>query len=122
MQRSGSILLAGLVTWAAAAPAGPSGFGPQVDSMRCGRELVTVGDEAFQLLEKCGDPEYRQVVQLNRLRDAARSSNGGFEWIIDDSAYRVTEEWVYKQGPGRLIKILTVTGGILTDIRLSERQ
>ena len=115
--------LAALITASLPAPAWADHRpGPQVDSMRCGRKLVQVGDEAFQLIEQCGQPDFRQVVQINRFSDVARGGDPRFERAFEASAYVVTEEWVYKQGPGRLVKILTVTGGRLTDIRLSERQ
>lgn len=32
------------------------------DSMRCGTQLVTKGDRAYQVLRKCGEPDYREVV------------------------------------------------------------
>jgi hypothetical protein len=97
-------------------------FGPQVDTIRCGRELVKVGDDSFQVLDKCGDPDFRQVVQINKFSDSIGASEGDLARTLEDSAYLVTEQWVYKQGRGRLIKVLTITGGVLTDIRLSERQ
>ena len=97
-------------------------FGPQVDTIRCGRNLVKVGDDSFRLLDKCGDPDFRQVVQINKLSDSIGASEGDLTRTLEDSAYLVTGQWVYKQGRGRLIKVLTISGGVLTDIRLSERQ
>ena len=97
-------------------------WGVQVGSMRCGRNLVLVGDDAYLLLERCGDPDYRNTVSLIRLSDQLSGFGQNTIQTIEDSTVLVTEEWVYKQGRGRLTRILTVTGGVLTDIRLAKRQ
>ncbi|MGC2917694.1 DUF2845 domain-containing protein, partial [Pseudomonas aeruginosa] len=36
----------------------------QADTMRCGRALVSVGDRAFEVLQKRGDPQQRDDVGL----------------------------------------------------------
>ncbi|MEM1092831.1 MAG: DUF2845 domain-containing protein [Pseudomonadota bacterium] len=97
-------------------------LGVQQNSMRCGRDIVRVGQQAFQLIEKCGQPAYRDVVALTRLTDVAAVTRGDRLLAARDSSDLVTEQWVYKPGRGRLTRVLTVTGGVLTDIRLHERQ
>lgn len=108
---------------AAGEPAGAAEFlGVQQSSLRCGREVVTVGQQAFNLIEKCGRPDYREVVALTRLTDATSVRRGDRRLVARDSADLITEQWVYKPGRGRLTRVLTVTGGVLTDIRLHDRQ
>ncbi|MGP8651220.1 DUF2845 domain-containing protein, partial [Pseudomonas aeruginosa] len=34
----------------------------QADTMRCGSALVSVGDRAFEVQQKCGDPDHRDDV------------------------------------------------------------
>ncbi len=97
-------------------------LGVQQDSMRCGRDIVRVGQQAFRLIEKCGQPAYREVVALSRLTDVAAIRRGDRLLAARDSSDLVTEQWVYKLGRGRLTRVLTVTGGVLTDIRLHDRQ
>ncbi|MDJ0654350.1 MAG: DUF2845 domain-containing protein [Xanthomonadales bacterium] len=104
------------------AAVGAPSLDPEAGSMRCGRSLVEVGDEAFVLLDKCGDPDFRQVVAIGTYSDATRTRAGKRQFRAEDRATLVTEEWVYRQGRGRLAKILTVTGGVLTSIRVSDRQ
>jgi len=93
----------------------------RMKTMRCGNSLIEIGIEAYYLLEKCGEPEYRYVTSIDRdsieLEDRI---NGGSVELETESA-RVVETWVYKFRRGRLTRILTVSGGILTDIRVSDR-
>ena len=86
---------------------GAPSLDPEAGSMRCGRSLVEVGDEAFVLLDKCGDPDFRQVVAIGTYSDATRTRSGNRQFRAEDRATLVTEEWVYRQGRGRLAKVLT---------------
>ncbi len=116
---NGLILVAAL---AVAAPAGAgSSPGVQLDSMRCGRHVVEIGDQSYHLVDKCGHPDFRQVVSVNTLADE-RSVRGGDRRIrFHDAVTVVTESWVYRHGRGRIPRVLTITGGVLTDIRLAGR-
>ena len=97
-------------------------FGVQQNSIRCGRELVSVGQRSYQLLDKCGDPDHRQVIGVSRLADATAVRQGRRVLAARDEVSLETEEWVYRPGRGRLTRVLTLTGGVVTDIRLFERQ
>lgn len=97
------------------------GPGVQLDTFRCGRHVIEVGVDSFVLLDKCGDPDYRQVVSVNRFGDEEIARAGNRALRFRDTVTVVTEAWVYKQGRGRIPKVLTVSGGVLTDIRLSQR-
>lgn len=97
-------------------------LGVQQSSVRCGRQLVTVGQRAFSLIDKCGQPDFREVVAFTRLTDATSVRRGARRLAARDSIDLVVEQWVYKPGRGRLTRVLTVTGGVLTDIRLHGRQ
>ena len=72
-------------------------------------------------LERCGDPDFRNTVSLVKLTNRLSGFDRNIVQTFEGSTVLLTEEWVYKQGRGRLTKILTVTGGILTDIRLASR-
>ncbi|WP_068828236.1 DUF2845 domain-containing protein [Pseudomonas sp. BMS12] len=73
----------------------------QADSLRCGSKLVSVGDRAFEVENKCGAPTYRDIVGYTL---------GGY----DRREYRV-EEWVYGPDNG-MLSILTFEGNRLTRI------
>lgn len=46
-------------------------------SMRCGSNIVNVGDLEFEVLQKCGPPTYKQG-----------------------------DQWIYDRGPGNFLKIV----------------
>lgn len=71
------------------------------DSMRCGSALVTVGDRAFEVEERCGPPKYRDLLGYNL---------GEY----DRREYRI-EEWVYGPSNGMLY-ILTFEANRLRSI------
>ncbi|MEJ3582218.1 DUF2845 domain-containing protein [Pseudomonas sp. KBN12P06040] len=53
----------------------------QADTMRCGSALVSVGDRAFEVQQKCGDPDHRDDV--------------GYTLGSYDRREFKVEEWVY---------------------------
>ncbi|MGE8500451.1 MAG: DUF2845 domain-containing protein [Pseudomonas sp.] len=73
----------------------------QADTLRCGSQLVSVGDRAFEVEKKCGTPEYRDLVGYTL---------GSYE----RREYKV-EEWVYGPTSG-MLSILTFEGNRLTRI------
>ncbi|MDX1569963.1 MAG: DUF2845 domain-containing protein [Xanthomonadales bacterium] len=103
------------------AAVGSDHYGVQVESIRCGRLVVEIGDRSDQLLEACGDPDYREVVELRRSSVKVITPEGGTRLELGIGDLQLVEHWVYKQRSGRLTRVLTVVGGILTDIRLAER-
>ncbi|MCW8845024.1 MAG: DUF2845 domain-containing protein [Gammaproteobacteria bacterium] len=64
--------------------------------MSCGSALVKLGDGKTEVLAKCGEPDYREVVSGSN--DSKR------------------EIWVYRFGTSRLVHTLTFTGFRLDDI------
>lgn len=78
--------------------------GVQAETLRCGSQLVSVGDRSFEVLQKCGEPAFRDLIGY---------SLGPYE----RREYKI-EEWVY--GPdGGMLSILTFEGNRL---RAIERQ
>ena len=95
--------------------------GVQVDSIRCSGQVVSVGDHSWELLEACGDPDYREVVEYRRETVEVRGPEGIQRFELGIGSLVVVESWVYRPGPGRLTRLLTVTAGVLTDIRVTGR-
>ncbi|KAF1061423.1 MAG: hypothetical protein GAK45_02231 [Pseudomonas citronellolis] len=75
------------------------------DSFRCGSALVNVGDRAFEVQHKCGEPQYRDPV-------------GYTLQGYDRREYRV-EEWAYGPINGATY-ILTFEGNRLTRIEFKR--
>ena len=59
-------------------------------SIRCGTEIVSVGDPTIELLQKCGEPDLKELIKTNGL---------------------IIEKWTYNCGSGRFMKILTLKRG-----------
>jgi hypothetical protein len=71
------------------------------DTLRCGSQLISVGDRSSEVLQKCGEPVSRDVLGYKR------SANRREEFQV--------EEWTY--GPnGGMYQFLRFEGNRLTQI------
>lgn len=68
--------------------------------MHCGSGLVKVGDGKVQVLDRCGEPDYREVVSGN------------------DEVKR--EIWVYQFSSSKFVHTLTFTGYHLDEITVES--
>lgn len=71
------------------------------DSMRCGSRIVEQEDLAAELLAVCGEPSYRDRLLL-------QIPNGAY--VAD------TEIWTYDFGPQKLLQLVTLQNGRISDI------
>ena len=69
-----------------------SGFAQQrtVRSIRCGTDIVRLGATSFELLQKCGEPDLKEIIEARE---------------------ETSEIWTYNCGTGRFIKVITLRGG-----------
>lgn len=74
---------------------------------RCGNELVLEGDRKYDVLDKCGEPDFQE-----------RHAGAYLEGI---GAVGITETWYYNPGSTGLIRILTFRRGALRSIELGAR-
>jgi hypothetical protein len=72
-------------------------------SFYCGADIIEVGDTSMEILKNCGERDYRELLGF--------TENGGHIKI---------ERWYYDLGSHRLIRVLTLEGGVLTDIDKGE--
>ena len=77
-------------------------------TLRCGSELISLGDTAWEVLHKCGEPVGQSRLGLKLQRD-----EHGLNYDVG------VEEWLYGPRNG-MYHILRFEGGRLRDIR-SER-
>lgn len=76
------------------------------DTMRCGSQLISIGDRAFEVEDKCGAPAFRDVV--------------GYTLGPYERREMKIEEWVY--GPDNGVNsILTFEGSRLKQIERKRR-
>lgn len=68
-------------------------------SIRCGTEIVNVGDPTIELLQKCGEPDLKELIKTN-----------GF----------IIEKWTYNCGSARFMKIITLKGGNVQKIETAD--
>lgn len=68
-------------------------------TMRCGTEIVRVGDPTIELLQKCGEPDLKELLKTN-----------GF----------ILEKWTYNCGSARFMKILTLKGGVIQRVETAD--
>jgi hypothetical protein len=66
---------------------------------RCGTSLVKVGDTKLEVLEKCGEPTFKELIKTDGL---------------------IVEKWYYDCGPQRFIQILTFSGGSLQKLETGD--
>lgn len=76
------------------------------DSMRCGTKLISDGELAIQVREKCGDPVSEELIGYT-LRGAPPGFRGNREYKI--------EQWVYGPEQG-YYRVLVFEAGRLHDI------
>ena len=68
-------------------------------SMRCGTQLVQVGDPTIELLQRCGEPDLKELLKTDGL---------------------IVEKWTYNCGSLRFMRIITLKGGVVYRIELAD--
>lgn len=82
------------------------------EAMRCGTRIISRGDIADKLLEFCGEPA---AVQRHLVRRTAyRELRGFLPGFVEDVW---VEDWTYNLGPHKLIRVVRLENGVVTDIR-----
>lgn len=106
-------------------------FPPSIYALRCGHELVDIGDNKNDVLDKCGEPE--SIDSHIERRGASNYANAR----IGRGAYQgnsigygqqnyievdvVVEEWIYNFGRRRLEQYLRFENGRLKEIKTLGR-
>lgn len=73
-------------------------------SIRCGNNLISVGDLKIKVLDRCGEPISKEEIELDSYKHRSRNHN-----------YRFIEQWIYEFHYG-YYDILTFKGGKLIKI------
>ena len=75
------------------------------DSMRCGKWIVNESTTVDELLEKCGQPQSRDISK----EDSYATNPQGARYKT--GVVVVTERWIYKPSPGTLPMAVKVVDG-----------
>lgn len=79
----------------------------QADTLRCGTQLVSLGDRPFEVIRKCGEPVYRDPI--------------GYTLGPHDRREYMIEEWVYGPSNG-MLSILRFEGNRLIAIERNRER
>ncbi len=79
------------------------------EALRCGSWLVTLPVSQTELLQKCGEPDYRE----STAEDVRAPARGGGSRAIGTT---IIEKWTYRTDPGSLPMLVTLVDGKVTRI------
>jgi hypothetical protein len=82
-------------------------------ALRCGQRLIAAGDHASRVLRFCGEPLAIESSYAQRLYVGDKAT-AFFPYAFAD--VRI-DEWTYNFGPQRLMRVVRIENGIVTDIR-----
>ena len=86
---------------------------PAALALRCGTRLISEGDHQSKLLRYCGEP-YSVESRTAQRALVANVGNVLFPGIIEELQI---EDWTYNFGPRKLMRIVRLENGVVTDIR-----
>lgn len=69
--------------------------------MRCGQHLIRVGDTKVDLIRRCGEPYFRQ--------------------LISGSDERSVEQWIYIPASTQFQRVVTIRGTRVVNIEIETR-
>lgn len=92
-------------------------------SMGCNGSLVGKGDSPVSLLQKCGEPIYRQTVCVSMLQlgwVVTPYRSGGPAAILANQCVPM-EEWTYDRGQGAFFGVVRIYNGTIESVRDGDR-
>jgi hypothetical protein len=99
-------------------------------AFRCGTKLVSEGDSKYEVVHKCGEPDYVESWEEERIqRDFGLSrkydpENRRYTWnrepFLVEEKVRI-DEWTYNPGSTEFIRYLRFENGILTKIYTGDK-
>lgn len=92
-------------------------------SMGCNGYLIGQGDSPVSLLQKCGEPIYRQNVCVSMLQlgwVVTPYRGNGPSAILANQCVPM-EEWTYDRGPGAFFGIVRIYNGAIESVRDGDR-
>ena len=92
-------------------------------SLNCNGSLVSKGDSPVSLLQKCGEPIYRQQICLSMLQLGwvVTPFQPGSPNAILASQCVPMEEWTYDRGPGTFLGVVRLYNGTIESVRDGDR-
>jgi hypothetical protein len=88
----------------------------RADDFRCGDRLVSEGDKADRVRERCGAPSETRVER--KLVPPVVWRNGRPIRVPGGDREVIVEFWTYNLGPNRLMRQLKLEEGIVVEIKI----
>lgn len=85
----------------------------QAQAMRCGDQLVYVGDDQYTVLKKCGEPLDKQKTEENVPLYNAAGYQIGY-------TTNTVERWIYQRSSADFQYVLRFDSGVVKDISASR--
>ncbi len=82
-------------------------------ALRCGNNIVDVGDSKIEVLAKCGEPTLKEEVGEDITREHDRGESRREK--------RYVEKWTYNFGSTRFIYVITIRDGKVIDISAEDK-
>jgi hypothetical protein len=86
----------------------------RAEALRCGSELVEMGDFKADVLIKCGEPFLKDTVYV----DSGENVTGTFD---KHGHCLAIDQWTYNPGSGQFLTVLDFRAGRLARIRYGGR-
>jgi hypothetical protein len=83
------------------------------DSMRCGKWVVNETSSTAEILEKCGEPQNKEVSK----EDVLAKNPAGY---VTKLGVKVTERWRYQRSNNSLPMLVTIVDGKVVSIERTE--
>jgi hypothetical protein len=81
--------------------------------MKCNGRIVSIGDAKSEIIAKCGEPFFQNIISVETEKDKYNNKIQSEEVVV--------EQMTYNQGQNTLLKILTFKGGKLINIENGDR-
>jgi hypothetical protein len=83
-------------------------FSVYADSFSCAGGIVSTGDRSFDVLAKCGQPDFKDSHQEEIVQQFAGTKQKVFINV---------EEWTYNLGPNQFTRIIVIKNGRIAEIK-----
>lgn len=84
-------------------------FDVRADSFSCPGGIVSTNDSSFDVMAKCGPPDFRESHQEEVVQR--------FDVDVKQKVYINVEEWTYNLGPSQFTRIIILKNGRIAEIR-----
>lgn len=90
------------------------------ESLRCKNDTVNVGDMRSSVIQRCGEPVFKDVFCRPVEQGSVQRTASGANVVVVAPCENV-DEWTYNPGYGQFMTTLRFEGGVITSIKYGDR-